>query len=750
MPEALRESQARILSYTGGKMGISAVPGSGKTWTLSHLAAKLVSTAELQPDQEVLVVTFSNSAADNFSARIGQLLRQSGVLSGLGYHVRTLHGLANDIIHQRPELAGLTNDYQILDQTEADAILTHTVDTWLKLNPTFFDDLLKPNYLFSDPQDQAKFRDDKLLELVKGVGLAFIRTAKDLRLTPVEIANRLRDYPMDTTLLQMGLTLYQDYQAALNYRGAIDFDDLIWLAYQCLENDLDLIALLRHRWPYILEDEAQDSSKLQEKILRLLVGTDGNWVRVGDPNQAIYASFTTANPNLLKRFLAEPDVLKEDLPESGRSCQSIIDLANSMIDWVQYEHPNREVRDALTPPHIQPTKPGDPQPNPPDEPGVVQFINWQMSDQAELDFVVEQVRAWLEENPESTVVVLAFLNDRVAKIADALRNANIPVVDSLMNLPDPTRLSAGSIANILESLLNPEEPKKLAIAFKVWKRKIREDQAAWDQIEAIARLIQRCPALENYLYPVEGADWLDSLKGQHAVEMLTDLAAFREVVHKWHQAASLTPDQLVLAIAQDLQLDAIELATIHKIALLIRNLQDLHPEWSLEDLNSELVDITKNLRRFENLSEEAEGFDPQAHRGEVVVATMHKAKGLEWDKVFLTSANNYDYPSGEEGEFYRAETYYLRDNLNIQAEALAQLKNLAAGLPIIDFRLGANSLDDRNEVIRERLRLFYVGITRGRRSLTVSYNTGKSKKNKEALVCTILRNRMKIGAGSDK
>ena len=111
----------------------------------------------------------------------------------------------------------------------------------------------------------------------------------------------------------------------------------------------------------------------------------------------------------------------------------------------------------------------------------------------------------------------------------------------------------------------------------------------------------------------------------------------------------------------------------------------------------------------------------------------------------MSSANNYDYPFGEEGEAYRAETYYLRDNLNLQAEALAQLKNLAEGLPIIDFRLGAYSLDDRNEVIRERLRLFYVGITRARRSLTVSYNTGRSKNNKEALVCTALRNRMKLG-----
>lgn len=739
MPETLREFQARILNYTSGKMGISAVPGSGKTWTLSRLAAKLITTAELQPDQEILVVTFSNSAADNFSARIGQLLRQSGVLSGLGYHVRTLHGLANDIIHQRPELAGLTNDYQILDQSESDAILDITTNAWLKLNPYFFNDLLKSDYVFADPQDQKKFSEEKLLNLVKGIGLAFIRTAKDLQLTPAEIAESLNDYPVDTSLLQMGLTLYQDYQAALTYRGAIDFDDLIWLAYQCLDNDPNLVKLLRHRWPYILEDEAQDSSELQEKILRLLVGENGNWVRVGDPNQAIYASFTTANPNLLKRFLKEPGVRSEDLPESGRSCQSIIDLANTMIDWVQTEHPNYAVRDALTPPFIQPTKPEDPQPNPPDLPGAVELIYRQMSEQAELDFLVEKVQAWLEQYPESTVIVLAFLNERVAKIADSLRAAHIPVVDTLMNLPDPTRLSAGAIANIFESILDPDNPKKLATAFKVWKRKVRENLETWKLIEYYAHLIERFEFLEDYLYPHNTTDWVSSQKEEHTEDATAELTAFREIVHKWHRAASLTPDQFVLTIAQDLELDAIELATVHKIALLMRNLQDMHPEWSLEEMKRELVDITKSLRRFENLSDEVEGFDPQAQKGEVVVATMHKAKGLEWDKVFLSSANNYDYPSGEEGEAYRAETYYLRNNLNLQAEILAQLHCLADGRPIIDFRLGTYSLDDRNEVIRERLRLFYVGVTRARLSLTVSYNTGKMKNNKEALVCKALR-----------
>ncbi len=94
-----------------------------------------------------------------------------------------------------------------------------------------------------------------------------------------------------------------DYQNALSYQAAIDFQDLIRLAYSILKLDADYLQRLQQRWPYILEDEAQDSSALQEKILRLLCGEQGNWVRVGDPNQAIYETFTTADPKYLLQFL---------------------------------------------------------------------------------------------------------------------------------------------------------------------------------------------------------------------------------------------------------------------------------------------------------------------------------------------------------------------------------------------------------------------------------------------------------------
>src|SRR5512136_1224403 len=94
-----RPAQSRILEYNHGKMGISAVPGSGKTHTLSALAARLILSSQIDSEQEVLVVTLVNSAVENFASRIKEFL---AVPMPFGYRVRTLHGLAHEIIREKP------------------------------------------------------------------------------------------------------------------------------------------------------------------------------------------------------------------------------------------------------------------------------------------------------------------------------------------------------------------------------------------------------------------------------------------------------------------------------------------------------------------------------------------------------------------------------------------------------------------------------------------------------------------------
>ena len=324
-----RPAQTQILAYTGGKLGISAVPGSGKTFTLSALAAQLIRSGRIADEQEVLIVTLVNSAVDNFAARIKLSLAETlDFPMPFGYRIRTLHGLAHDIVREKPASVGLEDRFAILDEHEADIIRKEAATSWLRAHPYDLNDFLDPDL---DENKRDWVHRQQLPDLVTGIALAFIRSAKDNRLTPEKLHNLLAGTPAPLPLAEMGLAIYADYQRALVYRGAVDFDDLIRLAIDLLENDAEFLERLRYRWPYILEDEAQDSSKLQEQILCLLAGPQGNWVRVGDPNQAIFETFTTASPEHLIDFIhTEADQYRE-LPDSGRCQPSIIDLANQLI-----------------------------------------------------------------------------------------------------------------------------------------------------------------------------------------------------------------------------------------------------------------------------------------------------------------------------------------------------------------------------------------------------------------------------------
>ena len=140
---------------------------------------------------------------------------------------------------------------------------------------------------------------------MRDIAGSFIRLAKDLQLTPEVLRERLDGLAQRRAAAGDGRCRSTPTTSAPGYRGAVDYDDLIRLALHALRADPDYLQRLRYRWPYILEDEAQDSSRLQEQILRLLAGPGGNWVRVGDPNQAIFETFTTASPRYLRDFLEE-------------------------------------------------------------------------------------------------------------------------------------------------------------------------------------------------------------------------------------------------------------------------------------------------------------------------------------------------------------------------------------------------------------------------------------------------------------
>jgi DNA helicase-2/ATP-dependent DNA helicase PcrA len=135
--------------------------------------------------------------------------------------------------------------------------------------------------------------------------------------------------------------------------------------------------------------------------------------------------------------------------------------------------------------------------------------------------------------------------------------------------------------------------------------------------------------------------------------------------------------------------------------------------------------IANNERRFLGFSDDDIGFDPQKHKGQVVIATIHKAKGLEWDRVYLMSVNNYDFPSGQTGDLYISEPWFLRDHLNLEAETMEQLQIMLSSGEYDWYEEGQASSQARLDYVSERLRLLYVGITRAKRELILTRNTGR-------------------------
>jgi DNA helicase-2/ATP-dependent DNA helicase PcrA len=718
-------------------MGVSAVPGSGKTATLSYLAARLVATGSLSDEQEVLIVTLVKAAVGNFAASMARFLKEEfKLLPGLGYRVVTLHSLANDIVRGRPALAGLAEDFSVLDERDSDDLLRDAASAYLRTHADVFDPYLAPEH-----QGKPNIRDRYFPDLITEIASAFIRKAKDEQYDERRLRRAYEASGRDLPLMAACLSIYEAYERGLRYRGAVDFQDLIRLALHVLQQDADYVERLRKRYPYILEDEAQDSSELQEKILRMLVGEDGNWVRVGDPNQAIFETFTTASPKFLRDFLEESGVQARELPESGRCMPSVIALANQLIDWAIEDHPIVGVRQLqpLTPPYIQPTAPDDRQPNPPDDPTRVFLSAKPFAPAEERDAVIASLKKWLEANPDKTAAILAPMNHSGAEMVKALKAAGLPYVENLKSTSG-ARAVVGSLTILLDYLLVPDDPRRLAKAYEVWRRDTRDDPNdphAAEYTAQVATLLRKLERVEDFLAPTTH-DWLHSADVPEDDALIAHLDEFRAWVNGWAGALDLPIDQLILTLASSLFTIQAEIATAYNAASYLARFAELHPHSRLPDWVGELIEVAKGHRKFNASGDEDDAFDPSQHKGKVAVTTIHKAKGLEWDRVHLISVSNYDFPSADTFDSFISDKWYLRDKLNLQAEALAQLEAL---IHERDYDEGRASEAARHEYAAERLRLLYVGITRARRELIITWNTGSrtNAQNGEARPLAALR-----------
>jgi DNA helicase-2/ATP-dependent DNA helicase PcrA len=203
---------------------------------------------------------------------------------------------------------------------------------------------------------------------------------------------------------------------------------------------------------------------------------------------------------------------------------------------------------------------------------------------------------------------------------------------------------------------------------------------------------------------------------------LTRLRVYLSFVRRLFTMRTLAPDDLAVTLSnalfsypqeEDGARDG-DLSIAHQIASMIRRWRDLQPGWRLPEIVAQLDDVATGKRPLPVVTPQDVGFEPAP--GRVTLTTQHSAKGLEWDAVFLVGIDGFWIPDDLQAPFLGVHDFLGGDPA---AESTAQLRQLMDGSAgLYEGRTPTETA--HIEVIGERLRLLYVGITRARRYLHIS------------------------------
>lgn len=289
----LSDRQREAVMHRDGPLLIIAGPGSGKTRVMAHRVAYLIGELGVAP-WKILAVTFTNKAARELRERCERLVRTGAN----ELQVRTFHGFCSRVLRVEGERVGLKPEFTIYDADDQTRIARRVLDD-LDIDPKQF----PPRALMS-----------------------VISDAKNALRSPAQLARRTETYRDEIVA-----RVYESYEGALQRANAVDFDDLLLKTFMLLEGHTEILEKYQERFEHLLVDEFQDTNALQFQVAKLLAAKSRNICVVGDPDQSIY-SWRHADPSNLTDFQSTfQNATIVTLDQSYRSTQIILEAADSVI-----------------------------------------------------------------------------------------------------------------------------------------------------------------------------------------------------------------------------------------------------------------------------------------------------------------------------------------------------------------------------------------------------------------------------------
>ena len=565
----LTPSQKDAVEALHGPICVISCPGSGKTTVTVIRLANLMVKGGVSP-QQILALTFSKASAKDMNDRFKSLF------PSLANHVKfaTIHSFAFHIIRHFEQISGTR--YEFIDTPNQ---MTHSKRQ-----------LLASIYL----EKSERYLSDDEYETITGQ----ISLLKNLMIEPHQ-TTEIKKYVENE--VELFIQVYKAYEQKKEANFFLDYDDLLTTAYQILIHQAELRTFYQQRYTHIQIDEAQDTSKIQYELIKLVATPRNNLFLVGDDDQSIYA-FRGAYPKQLLDFKQTfKDATIIYLTENFRSSQNIVKMSSTFISHNHDRYP-KEIKT----------------PNPPSS---VPVLHHFQTEKEQFTYLMEQLKAIDDLNE---VAILYRQNVSAISLIEMLERHQLPFKLQEGKLTFFTHPIVKDVVAFFHLTLNPRD----AEAFK-----------------RIAKILYLSASVVQQTLAQSESPYLDYLTRQVAFKTAFQRDKIRQFKLNLPKLKDLPPKRGIHFILDTLDYESY----LTKRGFIKDEKERVYTQGlavieTLKSIASETGDIHEFLNRLSHLYQLSHQSSQQMMPA-INLLTFHASKGLEFNTVFLVDCMDGITPS---------------------------------------------------------------------------------------------------------